>query len=79
MAAESKRELILQNLKTTLEGINGEDPYWTEVKTVKRVPFVPTEFEGEDKPGLLIVATVINLILSVLSFPHKNTPVPDHY
>lgn len=57
MANESKRELIFQNLKTTLEGINGEDPYWTEVKSVKRVPFVPTEFEGEDKPGLLIVST----------------------
>jgi len=57
MAAESKREQIIQNLVTTLEGIDGEDPYWTEVKTVKRVPFVPTEFEGEDKPGLLVVAT----------------------
>lgn len=57
MATESKRELILQNLKTTLEGINGLDPYWTAVQSVKRMPFVPTEFEGEDKPGLLIVAT----------------------
>jgi len=57
MATESKREMILQNLKTTLEGINGENPYWTDVKKVRRVPFVPTEFEGEEKPGLLIVAT----------------------
>jgi len=57
MATEPIRELILQNLKTTLEGINGENPYWTAVKTVRRVPFVPTEFEGEEKPGLLIVAT----------------------
>ena len=57
MADESKRELILQNLKTTLEGINGEGPYWTEVKKVRRVPYVPTEFEGEEKPGLLIIAT----------------------
>lgn len=57
MVTESKRELILQNLKTTLEGINGEEPYWTAVKSVKRVPFVPTEFEGEEKPGLLIMAT----------------------
>jgi hypothetical protein len=54
---EPKRELILANLVTTLEGINGVDPYWTTVKKVRRVPFVPTEFEGEDKPGLLIVAT----------------------
>ncbi|MBA7544243.1 hypothetical protein ES705_36595 [subsurface metagenome] len=57
MADESKREMILQNLKTTLEGINGAGQYWNEVKSVKRVTFVPTEFEGEDKPGLLIVAT----------------------
>lgn len=55
--AESKRELILQNIRTTLEGIDGEDPYWTEVKSVKRVPFVPTQFEGEEKPGLLVIAT----------------------
>jgi len=54
---ESKRELILQNLETTLGAIDGDDPFWTEVKSVKRVPFVPMEFEGEDKPGLLIVAT----------------------
>ena len=57
MATESKRELILQNLKTTLEEIDGNDPYWTEVKEVKRVPFLPTEFEGEDKPGLMIVSS----------------------
>ena len=57
MATESKREMILQNLKTTLEGIDGTGNYWTKVKSVKRVPFVPTEFEGEDKPGLLIVST----------------------
>ena len=57
MAEESKREMILQDLETTLTAIDGKDPYWTEVKTVKRVPFVPTEFEGEEKPALLIVAT----------------------
>jgi len=57
MAEEPKRELILQDLETTLTAIDGEGPYWTEVKTVKRVPLVPTEFEGEDKPALLIVAT----------------------
>jgi hypothetical protein len=54
---ESKRELILQNLKTVLGGINGVDPYWTEVKHVKRVPFVPNQFEATEKPGLLIVVT----------------------
>jgi hypothetical protein len=54
---ESTRELILQNLKTTLEGIDGTGDYWTTVASVKRVPSVPTQFEGEDKPGLLIVAT----------------------
>ena len=57
MATESKMEMILQNLKTVLATIDGEDGYWTEVKSVKRVPFVPTEFQGEDKPGILIVAT----------------------
>lgn len=57
MASESTRELILQNMKTSLEAIDGEDPYWTEVTTVRRVPLVPTEFEGEEKPGLLIVQT----------------------
>ncbi len=54
---ESKRELILQDLKTTLLAIDGTGDYWTTVKSVKREPFVPTEFEREDKPGLLIVAT----------------------
>jgi len=54
---ESTRELILQNLKSTLESIDGNDPYWTNVRSVRRVPVVPTEFEGEEKPGLLIVAT----------------------
>lgn len=54
---ESKRELILANLKTTLAAINGVDPYWTTVKSVKRVPTVPTQFEATEKPGLLIVAT----------------------
>ena len=54
---ESKRELILANLVTTLEGINGVDPYWTKVAKVRRAAFVPTEFEGEEKPGLLVVAT----------------------
>jgi hypothetical protein len=54
---ESKRELILQDLQTTLEAIDGKDPYWTEVKSVKRVPTVPEDLEGEEKPGLLIVAT----------------------
>lgn len=55
MASESKRELIIQNLKTTLEGIDGNDPYWTGVRSVKRVNTVPTDLEGEEKPGLLIV------------------------
>lgn len=54
---ESKRELILQELKMTLAGINGTGDYWTTVRSVKRVPVVPSEFEREDKPGLLIVAT----------------------
>jgi hypothetical protein len=57
VADESKRELILQNLKSALEGIDGDDPYWTEIKTVRRVPAVPTDFEGEEKPALLIIAT----------------------
>ena len=56
-AAEPKRELILANLKTTLAAINGAGYYWTTVKTVKRVPSVPADLEGEQKPGLLIVAT----------------------
>jgi len=54
---ESKRELILQNLKTTLTAINGVDPYWTDVQSVKRVASAPTEFEGEEKPGILILST----------------------
>ena len=54
MADEPKRELIVQNLKTTLEGIDGQEPYWTEVKSVKRVNTVPSDLEGEEKPGLLI-------------------------
>ena len=55
MATESKRELIIQNLKTTLEGINGSDPYWTDVRSVTRVNTLPTDFEGEEKPSLKIV------------------------
>lgn len=54
---ESKRELILANLQTTLEGIDGKEPYWTAVKKVKRIPIIPTDFKGEEKPGLLIAAT----------------------
>jgi len=55
MADEPKRELIIQNLKTTLEGIDGNDPYWTDVRSVKRVNTVPSDLEGEEKPGLLIM------------------------
>lgn len=54
---ESKRELILQNLKTALESIDGEDPYWTSVNSVRRVPSMPTEFLTEEKPGILVLAT----------------------
>jgi len=54
---ESTRELILQNVVATLEGIDGEEPYWNEVKSVKRVPTMPTDLEGEEKPGILVSAT----------------------
>ena len=44
-------------MESTLGAITGIDPFWTEVKSVRRVPAVPTEFENEEKPGLLLVAT----------------------
>jgi hypothetical protein len=55
MAAEPKSELILQNLKTSLQGIDGSDPYWTTVASVRLTPSVPQDLEGEEKPGLLII------------------------
>lgn len=54
---ESTRELILQNLKTVLGDIDGTGDYWTAVRSVKRVPYVPSDLESGEKPGLLIIAT----------------------
>jgi hypothetical protein len=54
---ESKRELILQNLESTLAVIDGTGEFWTKVRSIRRVTVVPNEFEREDKPGLMIVAT----------------------
>lgn len=54
-ATESVRELILQNIATTLATIDGEDPYWTPVAHVQRVIAIPSEFNDDQKPGILVL------------------------
>lgn len=57
MSSESKRELIIADIETVLGGIDGLDPYWTNVASVDRTPVVPTTIPAEDKPCALILTS----------------------
>lgn len=56
MADESKRELILADIATTL-AITAGSTYWTTVEKVTRVLSIPQDLQGEARPGILVIAS----------------------